>query len=78
MLWFENKISLDDDLADIVKDIFLIELLALEENSSTINDNLADEFDNTKECKIDLVDRQINFNENQVDLMKMTVDCTQK
>ena len=70
--------SLANDLADIEKDIFLTELMAIEERDSTIDDNLVDEFDNTKNCGIDLVDGRMNFNEDQVDLMKMTVDCTQK
>ena len=70
--------SLANDLADMVKDIFLTELRAIEEKVLTIDDNLADEFDNTKERRIDLVNGRMNFNEDQVDLMKMTIDCTQK
>ena len=53
-------------------------MLAAEKRGSTIDENLVDEFDNTKERGIDLVDGRMNFDDGQVDLMKkMTVDCTQ-
>ena len=70
--------SLTDNLAEMVKDIFFTELLAVKERGLTIDNNLADEFDNTKECEIDLVDGRMDLNEDHVDLMKMTVDCIQK
>ena len=68
--------SLADNLTNRVKDIFFTELLAAEERGSTIVDNLVDEFHITKVRKIDLVDGGINFNDGQVDLMKMIVHCT--
>ena len=40
--------TLADDLVNMVKDIFLTELLSVKEMGSTIDDNLADEFDNIK------------------------------
>ena len=49
--------SLADNLANILKDIFLIDLLTIKERDLTINDKLVAEFDNTKECKIDLVNK---------------------
>ena len=56
--------SLADNLANMIKDIFFIELLTTEERNSTVDDNLVDEFDNTKKCGINLVDREMNFNDN--------------
>ena len=63
VLWSKSKISLTDDLVDMVKDIFFTELLAAEKRGPRIDDNLADEFDNLKERRIDLVNGRMNFNE---------------
>ena len=70
--------SLTDNLAEVVKDIFFTELLAMEARGLTIDNNLADEFDNTNEWQIDLVDGRMALNKDHVDLMKMTIDCIQK
>ena len=67
--------SLANNLADILKDIFLRELLAIEKRDLIVNDNLIDESDNTKECEIDFFNERMTFNDNQVDLIKTTVDC---
>lgn len=70
--------SLANDLTNRIEDIFFTELLAAEKRDSTIDDNLVYKFNNTNVYKIDLVDKQRNFNDGQVDLMKMIVHCTQK
>lgn len=54
---------LADDLADIMKNIFFMELLAGEERSLTINNYLVNEFNNRKDSRIDLVDGWIDLNE---------------
>ena len=48
--------SLTDNLANMLKEIFVTDLLAAEKKEC---DNLVDEFDNMEERKIDLVDRRI-------------------
>lgn len=67
-----------DNLANILKNIFFTDLLTVEKRGSIIDDKLVDEFDETKERGIDLVDGRINFNNGQVELIKMMVDCTQE
>ena len=45
--------SLVDDLANIVKNIFFTELLTADKKDLIVNNNLMDQFDDTKERKID-------------------------
>ena len=56
VLWSENKISLTDNLANILKEIFLTDLLAAEKKECN---NLVNKFNNTEEREIDLVDRRM-------------------
>lgn len=78
MLSSKNKISLANDLANMMRNIYLTQFLDFEEKCWTIDNNLINEFNDTKKPKIDLVDGRIDFNECQVVLIKMTVDCTEK
>lgn len=49
-----------DNFANMLKDIFLTDLLDAKKKCN----NLIDEFDNMKECMIDFVNRQIIKNNN--------------
>lgn len=51
---------LTNNLADMLKDIFLVDLLATEKKCN----NLVNEFNNIKECIIDFVYRRIIKNNN--------------
>lgn len=69
---------LANNLANMLKNIFFTDLLVAKKIDLTIDKNLVDEFDNTKEHEIDLVNQQKDFHSGQVDLIKeITVDYTQ-
>lgn len=54
----ENKMFLADNLAKIFEDIFFTNLLTARKKKC---DNLVDKFNNKEECKIDLNDGGMNF-----------------
>lgn len=55
VLWSENKMSWTNKLPNILKDIFLIDLLAADKECN----NLVDEFNNTEVYMIDFIDKWI-------------------